>query len=328
MKLPGDVKVSLEGIYNMDMNSVMCQYLGMQEVEGGVTLPGEPAARKFWKTPSGLNNAYYITNAGKNGYYYSFTVKAEKEFNNGLSLMAAYTHAGSKNVIDGIGDQVSSAYNTNTFNVHGSNNAELGYSSYVAPNRVIASIGYTKALNKNVNTTLALFYEGYNSGYLSGYDYTRFSYTLSSCVTGDKGANNLMYIPTDKELASMPFAKEDNKKAFADFLASDKYLSKHRGEYATRGGVVMPWHNSFNFKFATDIILNTTGRQNKLSIGVDVKNVGNLICGSWGNYQELSTSNILKWDGKAYTFTQPTWTKYAGFASTWSAMLSFRYTFN
>ena len=328
MKLPGDIKVSLEGIYNMDMNTVMCKYLGMQEKEGGVTLPGEPAARKSWSTPKGLNNAYYITNAGKNGHYYSFTVKAEKEFRNGLSLMAAYTHSGSKNVIDGIGDQVSSAYNTNTFNVHGSNNAELGYSSYVAPHRVIASVGYNKALNKNVIATLGLFYEGFNYGYVGGYSYNRYSYTLSSCVTGDKGASNLMYIPTDKELASMPFAKEDNKKAFASFLASDKYLSKHRGEYATRGGAVMPWYNSFNFKFATDIILNTTGRQNKLTVGVDVNNVGNLICGRWGNVQELSTSSILKWDGSNYTFTQPTWNKYAGFASTWSAMLSFRYTFN
>lgn len=327
MKLPGDIKVSLEGIYNMDMNTVMVQKLGLEE-NGSVTLPGEPAARKSWATPKGLNNASYITNAGKNGHYYSFTVKAEKEFRNGLSLMAAYTHSGSKNVIDGIGDQVSSAFSTNTYNIHGSNNPEVGFSSYVAPHRVIASIAYNKALNKNLNTTLALFYEGYNYGYVGSYSYNRYSYTFTSNVTGDGGAYNLMYIPTEKELASMPFAKEDNKKAFGEFIAADKYLSQHRGEYSTRGGAVMPWYNSFNFKFATDIILNTTGRQNKITVGVDVNNIGNMICGRWGNVQKLSSSSILEWKNNAYTFKAPTWSKYVGFASTWSAMLSFRYTFN
>lgn len=328
MKLPGDVKVSLEGIFNQDMNTVMVQKLGLAEVDGGVQLPGEPAVRKKWATPSGLVNSSFITNAGKNGHYYSFTIKAEKEFRNGLSLMAAYTRSGSKNVIDGIGDQVSSAFSTNTYNIHGSNYAEVGFSSYVSPNRVIASIGYNKALNKNVNTTLALFYEGYNYGYAAGYSYNRYSYTLTSNVTGDGGANNLMYIPTAKELQSMPFSSEDNKAAFEKFIAGDKYLSKNRGEYSTRGGAVMPWYNTFNFKFATDIILNTTGRQNKITVGVDVNNVGNLICGRWGNVQQLSSTSILKYSDNKYTFTEPTWSKYVGFASTWSAMLSFRYTFN
>ena len=328
MKLPGGIKATLEGIYNKDINTVACQLLGLQETENGVQLDGEPAARKSWSTISGLNNAYYITNAGKNGYYVSFTVKLEKEFRSGISLMAAYTRSASKNVIDGIGDQISSAYNTNTYNVHGSNNPELGYSSYVSPDRVIASVGYRKEFGNKTATTIGLFYEGYRYGYVGTYSYNRYSYTLTSCVTGDKGANNLIYIPTVNELNNMKFASDANRDEFNAFIESDGYLKKHRGEYSKRGGAVMPWYSSFNFKFSEDFILNTTGRRNMITIGVDINNVANLLNGKWGNVKQINTTSILKYSDGTYTFTAPTWTKYAGYASTWSAMLSFRYTFN
>lgn len=45
---------------------------------------------------------------------------------------------------DGIGDQVTSAYKTNTSSINGINDHELGYGTYVAPDRIIASIGYRK----------------------------------------------------------------------------------------------------------------------------------------------------------------------------------------
>ncbi len=335
MKLPGGIKASLEGIYNKDLNTVMCQYLGLKE--GTQRLDGEPADRKLWSSDTytaadgsskKLNNAYYITNAGKNGYYFSFTVKLEKDFRSGVSLMAAYTRSASKNVIDGIGDQISSAYNTNTYNVNGSNTPELGYSSYVSPDRVIASVGYHKEFNNKTATTIGLFYEGYRYGYIGSYSYNRYSYTMTSCVTGDKGANNLIYIPTVNELNNMKFSSDKNRDEFNTFIEQDDYLKKHRGEYSKRGGAVMPWKHTFNFKFSEDFILNTTGRRNTITIGVDINNVANLLNGKWGNVQRMNNCNILKYDKGTYTFTAPKWDKYVGFASTWSAMLSFRYTFN
>ena len=48
----------------------------------------------------------------------------------------------------------------------------------------------------------------------------------------------------------------------------------------------------------------------------------------WGNVKRISTTNILKYENGAYTFNKPTWSKYAGTISTWSAMFSIRYTFN
>ena len=43
---------------------------------------------------------------------------------------------------DGIGDQVTSAYRTNTYSVGGINEHETGYGTYVSPHRIVASAGY------------------------------------------------------------------------------------------------------------------------------------------------------------------------------------------
>ena len=50
LKLPGDVNLNIEGIYNKDFNSVTVTKLGMVEKEGGIRLPGEPEARTYWES--------------------------------------------------------------------------------------------------------------------------------------------------------------------------------------------------------------------------------------------------------------------------------------
>ena len=43
LKLPGDVDLNIEGIYNKDFNSVTVTKLGIEENPAGIQLPGEPA---------------------------------------------------------------------------------------------------------------------------------------------------------------------------------------------------------------------------------------------------------------------------------------------
>ncbi|MEG2613326.1 MAG: hypothetical protein RR971_07540, partial [Alistipes sp.] len=304
-------------------------------------LPGEPRPRKMWKSQGFKNsdgrsvNPYLIHNTDLEGWYYSVTAQASKKFKFGLSLMAAYTYSESKNVIDGIGDQVTSAYNTNTFCTDGSNTPELGYSSYVSPHRILASIAYRKEYGKHFGTSVALFYEAFQHGYVGNYSYSRYSYTCfstsgtySNPLTGDGGAQNLLYVPTREQLNTMPFTDEANKEAFWQFIQDDSYLSSHIGEYTKRGGAVMPWQHVFNFKFAQDFFVNVRGKRNTITVGVDINNVANLLCASWGNVKRLSSSSILDYTKEKYTFKAPKWDRYANPISTWSAMISVRYTFN
>ncbi|MCM1151724.1 MAG: carboxypeptidase regulatory-like domain-containing protein [Alistipes sp.] len=333
MKLPGGVNLNIEGIFNRDINSVAVTKLGIREVQGGIQLPGEPAARKQWES-IGLLNAdkqevtpYLIQNTdGVNGYYASVTAQASKTWDFGLSVSAAYTYASSKNVIDGIGDQVSSAYNTNTFNRQGSNTPELGYSSYVSPHRIMLNVGYRLGAPKS-STSFGLYYEAYRLGYIGNYSYSRYSYTMNN-ITGDGGADVLLYVPTREQLDEMTFAKEEQKEAFWNYINHDEYLSKHIGEYTKRGGAVMPWRHELNFKFAHDFYFNIKGKRNALTVGVDVNNIANLLNRNWGNVEQISSSRLLSYKEGVYTFNQPTWSKKASTVSTWSALLSIRYTFN
>ena len=336
-RLPGGIKATLEGIYNKDLTSVYVQKLGQAQV-GEATLPGEPAARPSWKSES-LKNAdgkdvqpYYITNTDVKGHYYSITAMLEKNFDFGLSMMAAYTRSASKSVSEGVGDQVSSAYNTMTYTKMGSNTAELGHSAYVSPNRLIANLSYRIDEGAFGATTIGLFYEGYNHCYVGGFSYTRYSYTMPN-VTGDGGANNLIYVPTESDLAKMTFVDSKgnpaDSKAFNDFIEGDKYLSKHRGEYTERGAVVAPWQHRFNFKVAQDFDFRVAEKKNTIQVALDINNIGNLLNSNWGTYEKLSSDQILKYDSKtsAYTFTAPTWTKVSTVASTWEMLLSLRYFF-
>ena len=341
LKLPGDVNLNIEGIYNKDINSVTVTKLGMVEKEGGIQLPGEPEARVYWNSQNIKNkegktiNPYLITNTDDvDGYYASISAQLSKTWGFGLSVMAAYTYSSAKNVIDGIGDQVTSAFSTNTFNKNGSNVPETGFASYVSPHRILLNVGYRLA-NKNGTSNFGLYYEASQLGYIGSYSYSRYSYTMyvqsgkyQNAVTNDRGAVNLLYIPTRSELNDMPFTSDENKEAFWNFIQKDSYLSEHVGEYSKRGGAVMPWYHTLNFRFSQDFYINVKGKCNTISLGLDVTNLANMLNRDWGNIKRMNSSSILAWDGSNYTFTAPKWSKYASTVSTWSAMFSIRYTFN
>jgi hypothetical protein len=148
-------------------------------------------------------------------------------------------------------------------------------------------------------------------------------------VTGDGGANNLIYIPTTEDLNKMTFASEDNKKEFDTFIQNDKYLSSHRGVYSQRGCVVAPWQHRFNFKVAQDFDFYVAKKKNTIQVALDINNLGNLLNSNWGAYDKLSGDQILKYDAakSTYTFTAPTWSKVTTVSSTWEMLLSLRWFF-
>lgn len=329
--IPGDIKASVEGIYSLNLNEIYAYTLGYKE-NGAYQLPGEPDARTYYECENitnreGATMSGYLLHNEKHlhGQYFSVSAQLSKTFRFGLDLMAVYTYSYATNLSDGASDQVSSF--ANTPNVNDCNSPELGYSAYVAPHRVIAGIGYTIDEGKYTATKLGLFYEGLNIGLYNNTYVTRRSYLIDN-VSG-LTSPQLSYIPTAEELATMPFSSEENRAAFEEFINNDPYLCKHRGEYSKRNGGLAPWVNRINVKFAQEFYFNVTGHRQTLDVGIDINNLGNLLCSKWGIYQSLDNDVILSYNkgNGEYTFTPSNWTPYNNLASTWQLLIHVKYLF-
>jgi hypothetical protein len=325
------IKATVEGIYSKELTSVAVTKLGIEQ-SGSVELIEGVDERETWVS-QGIRNSlgrnitpYLIENTDNKGWYYSVTAMLEKKFDKGFTAMVAYTRSESKSAIDGSGDQITSAFSIDSY-VSGANNHDLGYSSYVTPDRFIASVSYSKEYAKYFASTISLFYEGYRYGYAGTWGYSRYSYTLSSNVVGDGGASNLLYVPTETELDKMNWASETDKTNFWTFVQEDKYLSSMIGKYTERNGAIMPWRHTINLKFMQDFYFFIADQRNTLQVGVDIYNLANLLNPSWGNVSQLSSNAILAYNNGEYSFTNPKWNKYAGTMSTWAVSFSLRYIF-
>lgn len=346
-KLPYDIDFSLEGIYSREFNPATVINLD-RYWDGKSYTELAPGDKRKWYSRNSSINPYMITNAGHKAYYYSITASLAKKFAFGLNLSASYTYSKAKSYGDGVGDQVSSAYYNNRYSVNGNNDMEVGYGTYVAPNRLLISASYKKDYGKNFGSEVGLIYEGMNMGYADGYSCTRYTYQLTGNVVNDYGSNGLVYIPASREALDKwnfkdngKYTAEQQKDDFWAYINQDDYLKNHKGEYAERGGAVMPWHHQLDFKFNQNFYLNVAGQKNTLQFGVDIKNLANLLNNSWGLYKTVNNTKLLKYtagkDGAAGSFQfqkngkdvlSKTYTNLTSFNSTYSIQFSIRYIFN
>ena len=350
VKLPGGVDFSVEGVYNRDLNPCIVDnatvyWDGTSQVQ---LSPGD--YRKQTSYYSTASSAYVIKNAGKKAYYWSLSAMLHKKFDFGLDLNLSYTHSHAKSYSEGIGDQVSGAYSNYRESVNGVNDHELGYATYVTPNRVLFTASYRKDWGCHTATTIGLQYEGGEGGYLGGFAFSRYSYTYSSNVTGDATATcNLIYVPQSREeLDTWNFADngtytaDQQRDDFWTYINQSSYLKSRKGKYAERGGARMPWHNQLNLKFAQDFYLTQkNGRRHTLTLGMDVMNLLNALNHNWGVYKAITGNALLtaktNADGTPATFQYnlvngserhvKTSQDYANTVSTWQIMFNVKYSF-
>jgi hypothetical protein len=347
-KLPGDIRFSLEGIYGRDFNPAVITDENMVFNESRQISPND--TRRFYKKLNSGTAAYLITNAGNKAYYFSLSTSLGKTFDFGLDLNASYTYSIAKSYGDGIGDQVSAAYKTNRFSINGMNDLETGYANYVSPHRVLISALYRKEYAKNFASSVGLVYEGMNMGYYAGsYSGTRYSYVMTSAISGDGGSNSLIYIPGSREELNnwnfadykngetVTYSADEQRNDFWNYIEQDDYLKNHKGEYAERGGAVMPWHHQLDFKFNQDFFIKVGKTRNTLQFGVDIKNLLNLLNSNWGLYKQVNNVQLLSYNSQtgAYQFQQnnkerltSTYSDYRSPASCYSIQFSIRYIFN
>ena len=358
-KLPYGIDLTVEGIYNKDLNPVVVSNANVYWDGSSTVDLGHGDVRHSMSTYN-KQSAYVLENAGSKAYYFSLSFQLHKAFDFGLDLNASYTLSKAKSYTEGIGDQVSSAYNNYRNSINAVNDNELGYATYVAPNRFLLSAGYKLKESKNATSHFSLVYDAYQYGYLGSYAYSRYSYIFNSNVNNDPSApGNLIYVPASRqELNSWDFAEEtynsqtkkwdpykvDGKIYTADmqrddfwnFINQDDYLSGRKGQYAERGGAKMPWHHQLDFKYLRDMNVQIGKTKHALQLGIDIENVLNFLCKDWGLYKQITGNSLLTLDSKGrYTYNKvngarhlTTSQNYESTASTYRIQFTIRYLFN
>ncbi len=238
-------------------------------------------------------NAPYLTNTNK-GYGYTGNVMFNMEPVKDLRLMASYTYTEQKEVSGLPGSDPLSTWQ-GLITVDGPNFAQLQRSQYVVPHKVIASVNYEIPFVYQGLTDLmqfSLFYTGMSAG---GY-----SYCYANDMNGDGINNDLMYIyPSGKDINWKSDA-EANAKAYDAFVAQDKYLSAHKGQYAEAYAARAPWVHRFDFRWAHNFKFKTGAQEHNFQLSMDVLNIGNMFNSKWGVYKNAAISNnsrFLNYEG-------------------------------
>ena len=348
-RLPGDIDFTIEGIYNRDINPVVVANRDIYW-DGTSTIDlGHGDVRHKMSYYDANSSAYVLENAGHKAYYLSLSAQLRKKFDFGLDLSASYTISRAKTYTDGIGNQVASAYNNYRNSVNAVNDNELGYATYVAPNRLLLSASYTLNEGKNNTSHFSLVYDGYQYGFLTEYAFSRYSYIFSANVNSDALAPaNLIYVPASRqELDSWDFAESTyganhqvytaqmQRDDFWAYIQQDDYLKHRTGKYAERGGAKMPWHHQIDFKFEHDMSLLCGKTKHTLQLGVDILNLPNFLNKKWGLYKQVTETSLLSYSKGQYTYNTvngerhlKTYSDFLGLQSTYQIMFTIRYLFN
>ena len=348
-KLPFGIDFTLEGIFNKDINPVVVSNRDIYW-DGTSTIDlGHGDVRHLMAYYDANHSAYVLENAGSKAYYMSLSAQLRKSFDFGLDLNASYTLSQAKSYTEGIGDQVSSAYNNYRNSINAVNDNELGYATYVAPSRLLLSASYKLQESKNATSTFSLVYDGYQYAFLGDYSYSRFSYIFASNVNSDALApGNLIYVPASREelngwdFAESTFGKDKQaytadmqRDDFWAYIQQDDYLKNRTGKYAERGGAKMPWHHQIDFKYVRDMNIQLGNTKHALQLGLDILNLPNFLCKDWGLYKQVQSNSLLSYSNGKYTYNTvngerhlKTYQDFLNVSSTYQLMFTVRYLFN
>jgi hypothetical protein len=235
-------------------------------------------------------------NHGKKGFSYGLTTSVNKSITTGLQLNLAYSFqnsvalfepGGTANTNDGQWMQLES--------VNGKNLATNSVSDFDMGHRI--SFAFTKKIRYGKSSSMiTVFYNG-QSG-------SPFSYVYERSMINDNGVQtqfntDLIYIPTRAELDNMTFVTnstnnippQQQKELLNDFIESDRYLHKHRGEFAERNGARLPFTHTIDLRLQQNLKIKLNKKETMVSIIYDVFNFTNMLNRNWGRTYFLSNDN-------------------------------------
>ncbi len=325
--------ITAEGIFNKTVNGVTISDWSMLPVEGYAKWNGADNRPVYPETFRTGTKAFVLENTNK-GYGYSANVTVNMRPVQGLSIMAAYTRTGSKELTGMPGSAAESAF-TYVSTSKGPNNISLHNSQYVTPDRVVASLTH----NDKCGNHFSFIYEAWRGGY-------NYSYMLANDMNGDGYSYDAVYIPTDEQVANneFRFASENDRDRFMAYVHNSKYLTKNQGKYAEAYSLYSPWVHRLDFSYKHDFKIKAGKSTNTIQLSFDIKNLLNLFsskCGVSKIINPLITdARILKYestDAEGYpVFSTPkavngdlkTFVPNTAIGQCWYASVGIKYMFN
>lgn len=317
--LGADLKTSwgtlftLDVAYTKDIHAMMVRNYGLGTPTGTLN-SGTGDNRSVYVASDKGTTTYVFTNTDL-GHQFNTSFQAQQSFPGGFFAMFGYNYLVSKEASSVSAEISSDAFDRNQV-VGNANKAVVSNSLYGNTHRflVAGTKRFSYGKDKVWGTTISFF-----SSWTSG---NRFSYTYNGDLNNDGSAlNDLLYVPTDAEISSMAFdpnAKDASgttltpaaqQAAFKAFIAQDKYLSKHRGQYTEKNGGETPWFSQLDMRILQDLKIKTgKNSYQTIQLSFDVVNLGNLINSNWGVRKYASTASYYQPISVTYNGTTPVYT--------------------
>ena len=319
-KLPFDITATVEGIFNKDINAVYHQNINLPTT--GTALNGFDnrirytgpqiyfnIPRNATFTSPNITDAILMRNTSK-GYTYNATLQLQRNVKN-LYTMIAYSYGDSRSVNDG-GSIAQSIWRDRS--VDGDPNANVtSFSNFYQPHRVVSAAAYRFEYAKYFATSFGFTFEsanGQTASYLYGNTPNNFPTTgtriqnAGADLNNDGLANDLIYVPAARD--EIILERQGGTSAVADprtpdqqweqldaYINQDPYLSKRRGKYAERNGLLTPFYTRMDFNFTQDFIVKVAGKNNTLRFTMDIFNFTNLLNRNWGIFKTTNRTALL-----------------------------------
>lgn len=270
---------TVEGLYTKSLKAVTERNINLAPLVGIRPEDGRPIFGGFNGDKS-FDRIILLANTNS-GYSYNFTGQLERpDPGDGWYAKFAYTYGRAYDVNSTTSSQAASNFGFNP--VAGNPNIDvLSISDFELRHRFLAVLTYTHAFWKGWDTTIGAVYEG-----AAGHPY---SVLYNGDANGDgQFSNDLVYVPTgpgDPIGAKFTGGQAGaNFAAYNNYIDSNAFLSKYRGQIAPRNGGRDPWINRLDLHFAQRIPVKWVWAE----FTADILNFTNALDSNWGQIKRYS----------------------------------------
>ncbi len=344
-KLPWGVIATVEAVFSKTYNNVNFTDLNRQVDPTFVFASVDQRPRYIsGRIDASFDEIIKFENTNK-GYSWNFVAMLQKQFQNGFDAMLSYTYGKSTDLNSGTS---SVAYSNWRYvnNVYGPNNLPLTRSNYDLGSRITGFLTYRiNYLGNKMSSQVSLFYNGQSGQPLS--------YIYNGDLNNDGTTNDMIYIPAKQSDINLidiaatsttpAITAADQWTALDKFISGNRYLRKHRGQYAERNAARLPFQNEFDFRFLQEFKLNIGRSTNRLQLSFDILNVGNMLNKKWGHsiYADNQQFTLINYKGQdKNNASLPTFTydgsgqvngrayQLSDLSSRWQGQIGIRYIFD